>query len=82
MIYDCAKQVDYDGRDHTLIRDEDILRVYKGDELTLAECEPAWDRIVVKVASSSEATSSGIVVAPTSGGETKASEGEVRSFIV
>jgi hypothetical protein len=70
--------VDYDGRDHTLIRDEDILLVYTGDEMKLGNIEPAWDRIIVKVASTTEATTSGIVVAPTSGGNAKASEGEVR----
>ena len=71
-------QVNYDGSDHTLIRDEDILLMYSGDEMTLDAIEPAWDRIIVKVESSSEETASGIVVAPTGGaGASRASEGQV-----
>ena len=71
-------QLDYDGSEHTLIRDEEILLVYKGDELNLAGVEPAWDRLIVKIAKSAAETASGIVVAPTSGGDDRPSEGEVR----
>ncbi len=75
---DVLHQVDYDGSEHTLIRDDDVLLVYSTNDMTLSSVEPVWDRILVKVAKSNEATLSGIVVAPTSGGGSKASEGEVR----
>ena len=70
-------QVDYDGADHTLIRDEDVLLVYNGDEMKLENCEPSGDRILVKVEKDTAATASGIVVAPTSGAASRASEGQV-----
>ena len=35
--FDGAK-VNYNGVEHTLIRDEDILLTYTGEELTLADC--------------------------------------------
>ena len=74
--FDGAK-VNYDGVEHTLIRDEDILLTYTGEELTLAGATPMSDRMLVKVAKEGEATASGIMVAPTSGGSSKPSEGEV-----
>ena len=52
--------------------------MYKGEEINLAGVEPAWDRVLVKVAKSDAETASGIVVAPTSGGSERPSEGEVR----
>ena len=72
-----GSKVDYNGAEHTLIRDEDILLSYTGEELTLAGATPIWDRLLVKVAKEGEATASGIMVAPTSGGSSKPSEGEV-----
>ncbi len=72
-----ATEVLYDGSDHTLVRDDDILLGYTGDEMTLQNVVPVWDRILVKVSKSSEATASGIVVAPVSN-DARASEGEVR----
>jgi chaperonin GroES len=73
--YDGSK-IDYNGEEHTLIRDEDILLSYKGGEMTLEGIEPAWDQVVVKVETSSE-TSSGIITASAS--EHASSEGQVMS---
>lgn len=72
-----GSKVEYDGVEHTLIRDEDILLSYPGDEMILENIEPAWDRILVKISKENEATASGIVVAPASGGSEHASEGQV-----
>jgi len=73
--YDGSK-IDYNGEEHTLIRDEDILLSYKGGEMTLEDIEPAWDQVVVKVETSSE-TPSGIITASAS--ERASSEGQVMS---
>jgi len=73
--------VDYDGSDHTLIRDDDILLMYSGTEMKLSEVQLIWDRILVKIEKSNESTASGIVVAPTASGTGKASEGEVNCSV-
>lgn len=72
-----GSKIDYDGQEHTLIRDEDILLVFEGAKMTLDAVTPAWDRILVKIEAGDEETSSGIVLAPTSGSSASASEGQV-----
>ena len=70
-------QIDYEDAEHTLIRDDDILLIFNGDSMTLDNVEPAWDQVLVKIETSQEETTSGIVMAPTSSDSAKASEGQV-----
>lgn len=72
-----GSKVDYDGAEHTLIRDEDVMLIYEGGKMTLETVTPAWDRMLVKIETNDEETTSGIVMAPTSGGSASASEGQV-----
>ena len=72
-----GSKLDYDGQEHTLIRDEDILLVFEGEKMALSAVTPAWDRILVKIETADEETTSGIVMAPTSGSSASASEGQV-----
>jgi chaperonin GroES len=70
-------EVDIDGDKHTLIRDDDILVKYSGDELTLESIDVIRDSVLVFVDKSEEETEGGILLARTSKADSKPSTGEV-----
>ncbi|KAL7530225.1 hypothetical protein ACHAWF_003291 [Thalassiosira exigua] len=70
-------EVDYDGSKHTLIRDDDILVKFSGDELTLDGADVVSDNVLVKVEDDEEETLSGLVIAATAKKGGKPSTGEV-----
>lgn len=70
-------EIDYDGKPHTLIRDDDILVKFSGDELTLDSVGVIADNVLVKVNRKDEETTGGILIAKSSTSESKPSTGEV-----
>jgi len=70
-------ELDYEGEKHTLIRDDDILVKFSGDNLTLETADVVSDSVLVKVEDTEEETASGLVIAATSKKGAKPSTGEV-----
>ena len=70
-------EVDIDGVKHTLIRDNDILLTYKGDELNLDNAQVVNDNVLVYVETKEVATEGGILIAATSKAKAKPSTGKV-----
>eukprot|EP00571_Detonula_confervacea_P015745 CAMPEP_0172297552 /NCGR_PEP_ID=MMETSP1058-20130122/528_1 /TAXON_ID=83371 /ORGANISM="Detonula confervacea, Strain CCMP 353" /LENGTH=243 /DNA_ID=CAMNT_0013006717 /DNA_START=51 /DNA_END=782 /DNA_ORIENTATION=- len=70
-------EIDYDGSQHTLIRDDDILVKFSGGTLTLDSAEVASDNVLVKVDVSQETMASGLLIAASSTKGAKPSTGEV-----
>ena len=69
--------IEYKGRPHTLIRDDDVLLKWKGnEEMTLNGVETIRDRILVHVKKPEEKTAGGILLAP-SMNKVKTCEGKV-----
>jgi len=60
-----GSEVEYNNEDHTLIRDDDILVVYSGEDVTLDNLRLVRDQVLVLLERTEEKTSSGIVIAPT-----------------
>lgn len=60
-------EVEYNGNKHTLIRDDDILVKYTGDELNLESADVIRDNVLVSVSEEEEAaTAGGLLIASTS----------------
>jgi len=60
-------EIDYNGDKHTLIRDDDILVKYSGDELTLESADVINDNVLVAVNPEEEqATAGGLLIASSS----------------
>jgi chaperonin GroES len=70
-------EIDIDGVKHTLIRDDDVLVKYKGDELTIENAEVVRDSVLVFVETKEVATEGGILIAKSSKKENRPSTGEV-----
>lgn len=70
-------ELDVDGVKHTLIRDDDILVKFTGDELTLDACDVVRDNVLVYVEKKETATEGGILIAQSSKRDSKPSTGEV-----
>jgi len=71
-------EIDYDGEKHALIRDDDILVKWKGEQLTQESAEVVRDNVLVRVTDSKEEeTTSGLVIASSSKKGSKPSTGEV-----
>lgn len=70
-------EIDYDGMPHTLIRDDDILVKFSGDELSMDTVDVVRDNVLVKVNTKEEETTGGILIAKSSTQEAKPSTGEV-----
>jgi len=70
-------ELDIDGDKHTLIRDDDVLVKYQGEELTLESCEAVRDSVLVFIETKETATDGGILLAATSISKSKPSTGKV-----
>lgn len=71
-------QVNYNGDEHVLIQDSDILVKYLGEKLNLDTAEMLRDNVLVKIEKKDEAESAGgILLAKTSAGKPKPTIGEV-----
>ncbi|GAX18559.1 chaperonin GroES [Fistulifera solaris] len=70
-------EIDLDGQPHTLIRDDDVLVKFHGDQLTLESVDVVFDNVLVAVDSSESATEGGILLAKSSSQTKRASTGEV-----
>jgi chaperonin GroES len=70
-------EIDLDGTKHTLIRDNDVLVKYTGDELTLENSEVVRDAVLVHVEMKDFSTDGGILIAKSSKSEQKPSTGKV-----
>lgn len=68
--------VEYDGAQHVLIRDDDVLLTWNGPAMTIDAVSTVRDRILVKVKKAQEKTAGGILLAP-SMNKQRATEGEV-----
>mmetsp|Transcript_22994 Transcript_22994/g.28657 ORF Transcript_22994/g.28657 Transcript_22994/m.28657 type:complete len:210 (-) Transcript_22994:408-1037(-) len=55
----------YCGEDHQLIRDDDVLLAWQGEEtLTIDNATPIRDRVLLKVTKAEDVTTTGIALAP------------------
>ena len=70
-------EIDLDGAKHTLIRDDDILVKYTGDDLTLENASVVRDAVLVYVETKDVSTDGGILIAKTSKTDRKPSTGKV-----
>lgn len=70
-------EIKIDGVKHTLIRDDDVLIKFEGDELTLDSCSAIQDAVLVYVETKETATEGGILLAKTSSGKNRPSTGKV-----
>lgn len=70
-------EIDIDGDKHTLIRDDDVLVKFSGDELTLESCDVLRDAVLVYVETKETSTEGGILIAQSSSSETRPSTGKV-----
>ncbi|VEU36420.1 unnamed protein product [Pseudo-nitzschia multistriata] len=70
-------EIDIDGEKHTLIRDDDVLVRFEGDELTLDSCSTIQDAVLVYVETKEVATEGGILLAASSKTESRPSTGKV-----
>jgi chaperonin GroES len=66
-----------DGVKHTLIRDDDVLVKFKGDELTLESVNVVRDAVLVYVETKESSTEGGILIAKSSSSQSKPSTGKV-----
>ncbi|CAM9406436.1 unnamed protein product [Heterosigma akashiwo] len=74
-------KIEYDGADHTLIRDNDVLVVYSGEDVTLDNLRLIRDQVLVKLEKKEETTASGIMIAQTAQSQQKRpSFGKVVAF--
>lgn len=65
-------EIKYNGEKHMLIRDDDILVKYTGDEMTLDNVETVNDYILAQVQlEGGDETSGGLLIAPTSSDKNK-----------
>lgn len=70
--------IDYEGSKHTLIRDEDILVKFTGDELDLKSADVVHDNVLVKVnLAEEEQSAGGLLIAKSSDSKSRPSTGEV-----
>jgi len=69
--------VEYDGRDHTLIRDDDVLLTYSGGAISLDGLKLLGDRLLLKPATTDKETASGIVLSASAAKAVKVNTGEV-----
>lgn len=53
-------QINYDGKQHHMIRDEDILFMYTGEKIDMTKVSCLHDNVVVKLAKGEEKSASGI----------------------
>jgi chaperonin GroES len=73
-----GEEVTYNGANHHLIRDDDILVKFPaGTERTLENAEVIWDSVLVKVEKKKVEESGGILIAKTVKKAFKSSVGEV-----
>jgi len=60
-------EIEFNGSKHTLIRDDDVLVKYAGDELSLETADVISDNVLVAVSDEEEqATAGGLLIASTS----------------
>lgn len=69
--------IDLNGKPHTLIRDDDILVKYVGEQLSLETVDVVHDTVLVYVENTDVATEGGILIAKSSSKDKKPSTGEV-----
>lgn len=69
--------IDIDGDEHTLIRDDDVLVKFTGDELSMDNVEVVRDSVLVYVETKETATEGGILLASTKSSENRPSTGKV-----
>jgi chaperonin GroES len=70
-------EIELNGQKHMLIRDDDILLKFQGDELTLEASDVTRDNVLVYVERKDSATEGGILIAKSSKSENRPSTGEV-----
>jgi chaperonin GroES len=70
-------QIDLDGARHILIRDDDVLVKFTGDELTLEGADVTRDNVLVFVERKEQETEGGILIAKSSKTENRPSTGTV-----
>jgi len=70
-------EIDIDGSKHTLIRDDDVLVKFSGDELTLESCEAVRDSVLVFIETKETSTEGGILLAASTSSSSKPSTGKV-----
>lgn len=69
--------IDIDGEMHTLIRDDDILVKFSGEELSMESCSVLRDSVLVYVETKETATEGGILLAQSKSSENRPSTGNV-----
>ena len=70
-------EIDLNGEKHILIRDDDVLVKFTGDELALESADVISDSVLVYVEKKEEETEGGILIAKSSKSESRPSTGEV-----
>jgi len=71
--------IDLDGEKHILIRDDDVLVKYRGDEMTIDNAIAIRDNVLVYVEKKEAETEGGILIAMSSTSDSRPSTGKVVS---
>ncbi|CAM9962396.1 unnamed protein product [Pylaiella littoralis] len=72
-----GRKVKYCGEDHMFIMDDDLVLVYRGQELTEESLKMVRDQVLVVVDKGESETDKGIVIAASAAAKDKASQGRV-----
>ena len=64
-------EMKYNDDNHQLIKDDDVLLKYKGNDLTLDNCEPVKDQVMIKLQSRETTNAAGIIVNAVDNKETR-----------
>lgn len=70
-------EIDIDGEAHTLIRDDDVLVKFSGEDLSMESVSVVQDSVLVYVETKEVATEGGILLAQSSSTENRPSTGKV-----
>lgn len=70
-------EIQYNNHPHTLIRSDDVLVYFSGDEITQENVKVEGDKMLVKVDTKESETSGGLLIAATSQKADRPSIGEV-----
>ena len=69
--------VEYCKDEYILIRDDDILLAWPGGSMSVDNVRPVRDRILIKTTEKSDATASGIMLAPSAAAQARVTVGQV-----
>jgi len=72
-----GSEMKYNDENHQLIKDDDVLLKYSGRDITLANCEPVKDQVLIKLPPKESANMAGIIITTPTTTDKRPDTGEV-----